>query len=197
MKGVILSAGFGSRLGNITDKVPKPLVKVGEKAVIEYIIDYLRKSGIEEIAVNLHYLPLHIIKKLHGYPIKFFGEIKPLGTAGALKQMEKWLDNTFVVANGDTITNVSLAQMVLIHTQSQSMLTIYTKDTLGHNGGVFIFSKPILNLIPKDKEFSIHEDLIPTLLKKDIKISAYMQNDSYYFDVGTKEGLRKARLYFK
>lgn len=194
-KAVILSAGFGTRLHAITDRSPKPLISIDGEPVIKHIINHLNKNGVTKVAVNLHYMPLHIIRELQDRDIKFFGEVKPLGTAGALRPMEKWLSDPFVACNGDTVTNVNIKKMLSFHKEKNALITVFTNDDVIHSGGTYVISKRVLDLIPSRKEYSIHEDLLPSMYAKySKKIQEY--KDGWYIDIGTQKGLREARAYF-
>ena len=133
--------------------------------------------------------------------VLYSSEPELLDTAGALKKQEVWLKDfnetgDFVVLNGDTISNVDLADMIKKHRKSKTIATVFTKDTIVHNGGVFIFNLDILDYIPEGKPYSIHRDLFPDLIKKKIPINEY-RSDAYYFDCGTSEKLKKARKFFE
>lgn len=196
MKAVILCSGFGSRLGEITDSIPKPLITVGGKAVVEHGLDLLDTAGIVDgIAINLHYLPLLIIKRLHEYEIKFFAETKPRGTAGALIPMKNWLSENFIVMNGDTLIKVNLEEMIEQHYQEDNLVTVFTKKDAIHSGGLYIFNRKILDFIPYDRAYSIHEDLLPTT-KKIKKGGIGLFKEGSYFDIGTPDKLKEVRLLY-
>ena len=105
-KAIILCAGFGKRVLPLTKTLPKPLLKVNHVPLIEYSIRILKELGIEEIAVNVHYLKDKIIEYLNSYHpnIKIFNEKIILDTGGALVNAKSFLsDDYFVVLNSDTI----------------------------------------------------------------------------------------------
>lgn len=194
ISAVILCAGLGTRLRPLTDKIPKPLIKVGKVAVLDRILSYLYSFGLRKFVINSHHLPLHFMK--FQYLVTFSPEFKLRGTAGALKLMESVLSDTFIVVNGDTLTNVDLKDMLKMHESFHPIMTVFTKKDLIHSGGVYIFDKRILDYIPKTRPYSIHEDLIPKLIKKKELIVSYMSDDAYYFDIGTPKGLAKARKFY-
>ena len=125
-KGLILSAGFGTRLRPLTDLIPKPLVKVKNKTAIEYVIDMHKKGKVEHIAINLHHKAKEIVDHL-GYNYVYSYEPKIQGTAGAIRQLQGWFlfeeDEHFVVSNGDTITNLSLLDMYDFHRKHGKLAT--------------------------------------------------------------------------
>ena len=103
---IILCAGFGKRVLPLTKTLPKPLLKVNQVPLIEYSIKILKELGIEEIAVNVHYLKDKIIEYLDSYHpnIKIFNEEIILDTGGALVNAKSFLsDDYFVILNSDTI----------------------------------------------------------------------------------------------
>ena len=105
-KAIILCAGFGKRVLPLTKTLPKPLLKVNQVPLIEYSIKILKELGIEEIAVNVHYLKDKIIEYLDSYHpnIKIFNEEIILDTGGALVNAKSFLsDDYFVILNSDTI----------------------------------------------------------------------------------------------
>ncbi len=118
-KAVILAAGFGSRMGNLTKDCPKPLLPIGNRTLIEYLIISLKKVGVTEIGINLHYHADQIRnhlgdgKKL-GVQITYVYEDQPSGTAGGVKKLAPFLADTknFFVVYGDIFTNQDFAQLI-------------------------------------------------------------------------------------
>ncbi|MCE4601457.1 MAG: nucleotidyltransferase family protein [Desulfurococcales archaeon] len=116
---MILAGGYGKRLRPLTLEIPKPLVKVGDKAVIEYQIEWLKYYGIDEIVVLAGYLKEKIIEHLgsglkYGVSITYVVEDEPLGTGGALKNASSIIKRgeTVVIVNGDVITNLDPIKLV-------------------------------------------------------------------------------------
>lgn len=116
---MILAGGYGKRLRPLTLEVPKPLVKVGEKSVIEYQIEWLKYYGFDEIVVLAGYLKEKIIEQLgsgsrYGVSITYVVEDEPLGTGGALKNASSILkrNESVIVVNGDVITNLDPGKLV-------------------------------------------------------------------------------------
>lgn len=125
MKALILAAGKGSRLGSLTLTCPKPMLPVAGQPLLSHIIGWLRRYDIDEIAINLHHLPEQITTYLGngaaaGVAITYSYEPELLGTAGAARQLQGFLDTTFVVAYGDVFTNVNLARVLDLHTQRRA-----------------------------------------------------------------------------
>lgn len=191
MRALILAAGHGKRLG--LKYKPKSMTLIGGTPLIGWVVQHLAKHELD-ICVNLHHLPLKIVEYLGMLDISFSAEPKLMGTAGALKRISWWLSNDFVVVNGDTISNVNLYDMLVSHQQSNCIATIFTKDTATHNGGAFIFKKKILEYIP-DRPYSIHKDLIPDLIKRNVILNLYRQGK--YFDCSIPSKLKRCRRYFE
>ena len=118
MKAIILAGGRGKRLRPITDKIPKPLIPINNKPLIERTIKYLKKYGITEIIISSGYKSNLIEKflkkkKNFGCDIVFSIEKTPLGTGGAIKKALRFVDEeSFVVLNGDIVTNIDLKKIL-------------------------------------------------------------------------------------
>lgn len=192
MNAFILAAGLGTRLRPLTKKKPKPLIKVGRFAVLDYVIANLTRNEIFDIGINLHYMPLQMIEHTASL-MTYFPEVKLLGTAGALKKAEEFLSDPFVVVNADTITNVDIEDMYCSHKNSGKLITVFTHKDAIRSGGTYIMQKEVLRYIPQ-RLYSIHEDLIPKLLRKN-QVNLYT-SDAFYFDIGTPQGLKRARNHF-
>ena len=118
MKAIILAGGRGKRLRPITDKIPKPLIPINNKPLIERTIKYLKKYGITEIIISSGYKSNLIEKflkkkKNFGCKIIFSTEKTPLGTGGAIKKALKHVnEKSFLVLNGDIVTNIDLKKIL-------------------------------------------------------------------------------------
>ncbi len=130
MKAVILAGGRGRRLAPFTVAFPKPLVPVGDRAVLEILVRSLVRSGITEIVLAVDHLAELIMAYVEGHPelrdlarYRFVRDVKPSGTAGPLARIEG-LDETFLVCNGDLLTGLDFAALVAHHKQSGAALTV-------------------------------------------------------------------------
>ena len=129
MKAVIMAGGEGARLRPLTCDLPKPMVPVMNIPVIEHVIDLLKNHGIYEIAITLAYLPQKIREYLGngagmGVSLRYFIEDTPLGTAGSIKNAENFLDDTFVVISGDSLTNLDITAALEFHRSNKSKATL-------------------------------------------------------------------------
>lgn len=133
MKAMILAAGYGLRLNPITKEIPKCMIDLEGKPVIERQINWLKSNGINEIAINLHYLPEKITNYLGNgssleVNITYSLEEKLLGTAGAIKKMENFFDNDFLVVYGDEYTNFNIDELKKYHSEKNSTATICIRE---------------------------------------------------------------------
>ncbi|MCL5103894.1 MAG: NDP-sugar synthase [Armatimonadetes bacterium] len=130
MKAMILAAGVGSRLDPLTRNLPKPLVPIVNKPVMEHIVEMLAKNGFKEIMVNLHYLGEQIQGyfgdgKKWGVKIHYSPEDRLWGDAGSVKRCESFFDEgTFVVVGGDDLADIDLKRLVRFHEQKKALATI-------------------------------------------------------------------------
>ncbi|MBE0480396.1 MAG: NDP-sugar synthase, partial [Dehalococcoidia bacterium] len=129
MKAVILVGGEGLRLRPLTCNLPKPMVPVANKPFLEHTIDNLKKHGVDEVILAMGYLPDRI-RQYFGdgstlnIRLIYSVEDTPLGTGGAVKNAERFLDDTFIVLNGDIYSDLNLTDMVRLHLRRKAKATI-------------------------------------------------------------------------
>ena len=129
MKAVILVGGEGTRLRPLTCNIPKPMVPVVNRPFLEHTFSYLKRHNIDEVILAMGYLP-HRIKehfsdgKDYGIKLTYEVEDSPMGTGGAVKRLERQLDDTFVVMNGDVYTDLDITEMLETHKEKKSVCTI-------------------------------------------------------------------------
>lgn len=130
MKAVILAGGRGRRLAPFTVAFPKPLVPVGDRAVLEILIRSLARSGITEIAFAVDHLAELIMAYVEGHPelrdlarYRFVRDVRPSGTAGPLAHVGG-LTETFLVCNGDLLTGIDFRALVAHHRANDAALTV-------------------------------------------------------------------------
>lgn len=129
MKALILAAGEGTRLRPLTGDRPKPMLPVGDVPLLERIVSLLRHHGIVDIAINLHYKPWSIVHHLGhgtrwGVRIHYSFEEELLGSAGAAKRLEWYLDESFIVFYGDVYTEMNLSGLMEAHSRSSAQVTM-------------------------------------------------------------------------
>jgi mannose-1-phosphate guanylyltransferase len=145
MKAVILAGGKGTRVRPLTERVPKPMIPIINKPVMEFLIDLLKQHGFDEIMITTSYLAseienyfregsrfgVQIAYSFEGY--HFNGEIVPegLGSAGGLKKIQefsRFFDDTFVVLCGDAIVDLDLTRALDVHRRNRAIATVILKD---------------------------------------------------------------------
>lgn len=131
MKAMILAAGHGSRLGPITERIPKCLVTVGGRTMLEIVVDRLVRAGVTEVIINLHYLANKVeefiaSKNNFGITVNLSREASLLGTGGGLKQARTFLEGSepFFIHNADVYSEIDLEQMYRFHTETNALATL-------------------------------------------------------------------------
>lgn len=132
-KVVLMAGGLGTRLSPLTDTTPKPMLHVGNKPILETIIENFSKYGYTEIILSVNYKS-HIIEEYFGDGTKFgvkisyVHEAKRMGTAGALSLMRKSLTEPFFVMNGDLLTNINFEHMHDYHVSHDAVATMAVRE---------------------------------------------------------------------
>jgi NDP-sugar pyrophosphorylase family protein len=127
---LILAAGLGTRLDPLTRLVAKPAVPLGDRSLLERILDHLRHEGVDDVVVNLHYRPETITRLVgdgatRGLRVRYSWEREILGSAGGPRRALALLDaDTFFIVNGDTICDFPLAPMLAAHERSSADVTM-------------------------------------------------------------------------
>ncbi len=129
MKALILAGGKGTRLGDVTQEIPKPMIPIGDKPLLHHQVDLLVKYGFREIVILVNYLRDPIIKYFgngsrFGATIQYFEEPSPLGTVGGIKEIENQLTDDFLVLYGDVMICMDLNRLVSFHTAKKSECTL-------------------------------------------------------------------------
>ncbi len=129
MQVVILAGGKGTRLGHLTRSVPKPMVRLAGKPIIEYQIELARACGFTQLILLTGHLGEVIENHFRdgrdwGVSIRYCQERSPLGTAGALKEIEDRLEDDFLVFYGDMVMNVDLTELARFHARHQPLATL-------------------------------------------------------------------------
>lgn len=130
----IMAGGFGTRLKPLTDTCPKPMLKIGDKPMLEILIDRFAKAGFHNIYISTHYLPEMITDyfgngERWGVNIKYVYEASPLGTGGALGLLpEDVTDLPLIMINGDVLTTLDFERMLQYHTSSDAVATMCVRQ---------------------------------------------------------------------
>jgi NDP-sugar pyrophosphorylase family protein len=160
IRAAVLAGGLGTRLRPYTTILPKPLVPVGDRPILELIFGWLARSGVRRVDVCIGHLGELIqtyFSQAQTIPanleVHWVREAEPLGTAGALRGIPR-LDETLLVVNGDIVTDLDPNRMLAFHSAQRSALTIATRETqiatelgvIEHDGGIVTGyrEKPVL-----------------------------------------------------
>lgn len=131
MKAIIMAGGKGTRIRTINDEVPKPMIKIYGKPILEYQLISLSKQGIVDITIIVGYLGDKIVEyfgkgEKFGVNINYIKEETPLGTAGALYYLKDIINDDFIVVNGDIIFDIDVSRMYEYHKEKSAMVTLFT-----------------------------------------------------------------------
>ncbi len=226
MDAVILAGGLGSRLTPLTKIIPKPLLPVGEKSVLEIQLLHLKRNGFKRIFLCLGYKPDLFEAyfgngKKFGVNIFYSREKIPMGTAGPIKLLSGKLNKSFLVINGDILTDLDFRKLAAFHKQKKAALTVVIKKvtiplhygTVIHrqnkvkdiiekpslsseiNAGIYFMDRDILDIIPPKIKYSM-DVLIKLLIKGKYPIYSYVLK-KYWLDIGQLEDYNKAQEIFK
>jgi len=130
---VLMAGGLGSRLMPLTENIPKPMLKVGGKPILQVILESFRSQGFSNFVVSLNYLG-HLIKDHFGdgtkwgVNIEYVEEEKQLGTAGALSLLKNKIDTPLIVMNGDILTKVDFRQLIQFHEEHKAQATMCVRE---------------------------------------------------------------------
>jgi mannose-1-phosphate guanylyltransferase len=202
--------------------LPKPLMPVGSKPVLELLLKWLRRNGIRDVYITTGYLG-NLIQGVCGngrqwdLNIRYTKESEPLGTIGALSLLRKELDSTFLVINGDVLTDLNLAAFVTCHHKNASTLTIATarrtvrmdfgiiedtggmvvnfmeKPNLTHvvSMGIYCMEPEVVDHIPAAVPFGF-DDLMSCMLARGLPVHIFPHSGSW-LDIGRVEDFQKAQ----
>jgi NDP-sugar pyrophosphorylase family protein len=140
MKALVLCAGYGTRLGELTREIPKPMLPIKGEPLLSYTLSYLARSGISQAAINLHYKP-EVIRDYFGdgsswgIELHYSYEDRLLGTAGTVKSLQQYFSDTedFLVVYGDLLINQNIKGMVALHRQKHAIATLLLHQRVGAN----------------------------------------------------------------
>lgn len=148
IKAIIVAGGFGTRLKPLTDKIPKPMVTVGEKPILEHIINFFKKNGVYDFVLALCYLPEKITSYFgngwkFGVNIEYIYEDpnSPRGTAGAILPAKKIVGKTFIVTYADILRELNLRKMIQVHEQKAGIGTLNVYKHYQNPKSMILFDK--------------------------------------------------------
>lgn len=222
---VLMAGGKGERLRPLTEKTPKPLLPVGEKAIIDHNIDRLISYGVQHISVTVNYLKEqieeHFSEPHNGVQVETVREPKFLGTIGSIKFVKEFYNDTVLVMNSDLFTNINYEDFYLHFKEHDAEMSVaavpYTvsvpygifdldgreiqglieKPTYNYyaNAGIYLIKRAALEEIPKDSFFNA-TDLIEKLISENKKVIRFPLNGTW-IDIGTPQEYQKANELVK
>lgn len=217
---VLMAGGKGERLRPLTEKTPKPLLKVGDKAIIDHNIDRLLSYGVEHISVTVNYLKEqleeHYSLPHNGLKVNCVREPKFLGTIGSIKFVDHFYNDTVLVMNSDVFTNINYEDFYLHFMEHDAEMSVaalpYTvsvpygifdlegrniqglieKPTYNYyaNAGIYLIKRRALDEIPVDTFFHA-TDLIEKLIAEGKKVIRFPLNGTW-IDIGNPQEYQKA-----
>jgi mannose-1-phosphate guanylyltransferase len=148
MKAMILCAGYGTRLGDLTKEMPKPMLPINGKPLLEYLIKHLRANRITEIAINLHFKPEIISNyfgdgSAFGVRLTYSFESELLGTAGGVKKSEPFFKESgpFLVQYGDILTDQDFLSFYRFHQSKKALATLLVHQRAKSNSVIGLDSE--------------------------------------------------------
>lgn len=221
LTAVVLAGGEGTRLRPLTNDLPKPVLPVANRPFFEYMLDHLRAAGVTRVIMALGYRAEPLIESFgdgsaYGLMIDYAVEDKPLGTSGAVRALLPELKETFIVLNGDCVTEIDIAAMVEQHVERReyATLAVHSVDDPSRYGVVVIDGIGYVNRFiekPPGPRFPAHtvnsgvyalepemfnfigdgfsmfeKDLFPVALMAGVEIGTFPW-DGYFMDMGTPE----------
>jgi len=223
---IIMAGGIGSRLKPLTNNIPKPLLKVGDNAIIEHNVERLALFGIENYWISINYLGEQIEEffgngKSKNINIKYLRENKPLGTIGSVSKIKKFKHDYILITNSDILTNLDYENFYLDFIYNNADFSIVSIPykvnipyaVLENNKGLVnnlkekptytYYSNGGIYLMKKKildfipkNEFYNATDLIELLIKKNKKVISYPVS-GYWLDIGRHEDYQKAQTDIK
>ena len=220
---VLMAGGKGLRLRPLTETTPKPLLKVGNKAIIDYNVERLIHYGVENIHVNINYLAeqieSHFANEKNGIKITCVREPKYLGTMGSVKFIKNFNHEMVLVMNSDLFTNIDFEEFYIHHIEQGADISVAAipysvsvpfgileldeknirglreKPTYNYyaNGGIYLVKRKLFDLIPEDTFFDATE-FIEMLIVQGYKV-VYFPLIGYWIDIGKPEDYKKVQEF--
>ena len=222
---VIMAGGRGSRMRPLTDDIPKPMLPVGDRPLLESILDQLRKARINHINLITHYKKEVISNHFgngagFGVEIQYVEEDQPLGTAGGLSLLEA-SDGPLLVINGDIFTEVNFQAMMDFHRENKADMTVAVKNqefslpygvvetdgvritsisekpVVRHfiNAGIYLLNPELCRQIPAGQPYDMTE-LIALLIKDGRTVVSFPVHE-YWLDIGQQSDYQRVQDYVR
>lgn len=221
LQAVIMAGGSGTRLKPLTDDVPKPMLPVGDRPLMELLIKQLKQAGIRRVNITTHYKSTKITDHFgdgqrFGIELNYVNEDRPLGTAGALGMLQA-TRSPLLVVNGDILTSVDFRAMLAYHREHKAMLTVgvrkydlnvpygvvesdgafvqglVEKPLLSFlvNAGIYLLEPSVYSFIPNDQHYNM-TDLIQRLIGENYPVVSFPILE-YWLDIGNHVDYQQAQ----
>lgn len=221
IEAVIMAGGQGQRLRPLTENTPKPLLRIGEKPIVEYTIDRLERYGINKLWLSVNYLGDQLQEfaqnKATEMEISLVRETRPLGTIGSISLIDSFEKDAILLSNSDLLTNVDYEDFYVDFMESEADLSVVTipykveipyavmevsngnisdfkeKPTYTYysNGGIYLFKKEMLEFIPKGEVFSA-TDFMSKLIENGKTVRSFPHH-GYWLDIGRHDDFKRAQ----
>ncbi|HWR34498.1 MAG TPA: nucleotidyltransferase family protein [Clostridia bacterium] len=219
-QAVVMAGGYGNRLMPLTSELPKPLLPVGDKPLLERVIEQLRQAGIRKVNVSTHYQSEKIAEhfgngEAFGVDLQYVTEDRPLGTAGGLSLLQG--DDPLLVVNGDILTKLDFRSLVSFHHEQHADMTVAVREfsfdvpygvvecdsaritrvsekpkvKLFINAGIYLLSPQVRKYIPNGERFDMTQ-LIQKLLDAGRSVVSFPVWE-YWLDIGRHEDYEQAQ----
>ncbi|MBK7666225.1 MAG: nucleotidyltransferase family protein [Sphingobacteriaceae bacterium] len=222
LQAVIMAGGDGKRLRPLTNDLPKPLLKVGNKPILEHNIDRLESFGIFDFTITVRYMSEKIENyfsdgKSKGIKINYYHETEPLGTIGALGNINSFSTDTVLVLNSDLLTNIDYEEFyrefnesgadmaiasvpyhvnvpyAVLEVENDTVVSFKEKPvyTYYSSAGIYLIKTEMLKLIPKNQFYNA-TDLMEKIIALKKKL-VYFPIHGYWLDIGQHDDYLKAQ----
>jgi mannose-1-phosphate guanylyltransferase len=223
MKAFLLAAGVGDRLRPITDTVPKCMVRINDKPLLDIWLDAFARAGVDDVLLNLHHLPdvvrAHVATRIRPPAVKMVFEPELLGSAGTLAAHREWVEGTelFLACNADNLTTFDLNLLVEHHRASGCVatLTVFRSNQPSAGGVVELDGQRVVGFVEKPREpvsdlvnagmYAFHPSVLDELteappldigyhlLPRLVGRASALILDDYFRDIGTPESYERAQ----
>lgn len=221
LTAVVMAGGAGSRLRPLTERVPKPMLPLGDRPLLEHIVGQLRSAGIRKVNITTHYKAEVIEQHFgdgsrFGVDISYVDEEQPLGTAGALSRIEAAGDCILVI-NGDIVTDVDFRAMLDFHQEHHADMTVALREHEVQmpygvlemegveirrasekpimrymiNAGIYLVSQEVCRMVPNGRRYDM-TDLISELIATGHRVIGFPVQE-YWMDIGQLKDYEKAQ----
>ena len=221
LQAVIMARGAGRRLRPLTDDLPKPMLPVGDRPLLELTIEQLSQAGIKRVNLTTHYKGAMIVEHFgdgrnFGVDIRYVEEDQPLGTAGSLSLLEPSND-PFLIINGDVLTRINFGAMLDFHRHHRADMTVAVrqhevqlphgvvetdglaitgiteKPVLRHfmNAGIYLLNPEMCRFVPSGRRYDM-TDLISELIVEGRRVVCFPVRE-YWLDIGQSTDYDRAQ----